>query len=82
MWPSHFADGLANGHARSYLISDVYIQGGARMLVVSRCWVSDHAAIASKPLVTKAAALDEARRNYEVPSRNCISTNFDALLRG
>jgi hypothetical protein len=35
------------GHVRkracASLISDVYIQGGARMLVVSRCWVGDHA---------------------------------------
>ena len=52
------------------LISDVYIQERARMLVVSRCWVSDHAAIASKSQDTKAAALDEARRNYEKASRN------------
>ena len=29
------------------------------MLAVSRCWVSDHAAIASKSQDTKAAALDE-----------------------
>src|SRR6516225_8151523 len=69
-----------NEHARP-LISDVYIQEGARMLVVSRCWVSDRAAIASKSQDTKAAALDEARRNYEKSSRNCISTNFDGLLR-
>jgi hypothetical protein len=41
------------------LISDVYIQEGTRMLAVSRCWVSDHAAIASKSEDTKAAALDE-----------------------
>ena len=52
-----------NEHARP-LISDVYIQEGARMLVVSRCWVSDHAAIASKSKDTEAATLDEARRNY------------------
>jgi len=70
-----------NGCATS-LISDVYIEEGARMLVASRCWVSDHAAIASKSQDTKAAALDEARRNYEMASRNCISTNFDGLLRG
>jgi hypothetical protein len=29
------------------------------MLAVSRCWASDHAAIASKSQDTKAAALDE-----------------------
>jgi hypothetical protein len=51
------------GHCAS-LISDVYLQEGARMLVVSRCWVSDHAAIASKSKDTEAATLDEARRNY------------------
>jgi len=32
------------------------------MLPVSRCWVSDHAAIASKSQDTKAAALDEVGR--------------------
>jgi hypothetical protein len=52
------------------------------MLVLSRRWVSDHAAIASKSQDAKAAALDEVRRNYEMASRNCISTNFDGLLRG
>src|SRR6516164_5913868 len=52
-----------------------------RMLVVARCWVSGHAAIASKSKDTEAATLDEARRNYEKSSRNCISTNFDGLLR-
>ena len=31
------------------LISDVYIQEGTRMLAVSRCWVSNHVTIASKP---------------------------------
>jgi hypothetical protein len=41
------------------LISDVYIQEGTRMLAVSRCRVSDHAAIASKSKDTKAAALAE-----------------------
>jgi hypothetical protein len=41
------------------------------MLAVSRCWVSDHAAIASKSQDTKAAALDEvggagARPDYPI----------------
>jgi hypothetical protein len=49
------------------------------MLAVSRCWVSDHAAIASKSQDTKAAALDEvggagARPDYPItgpqPGRN------------
>ena len=49
------------------------------MLAVSRCWVSDHAAIASKSQDTKAAALDEvgvagARLNHPItevqPGRN------------
>ena len=65
------------------LIDDVYIQEGARMLVVSLCQVSDHAAIASKSRDSEVAAfLMEARRNYEMASRNSISTNFDGQLRG
>ena len=56
----------AKGHVRkracASLISDVYIQEVTRMLPVSRCWVSDHAAIASKSQDTKAAPLDEVGR--------------------
>jgi hypothetical protein len=37
------------------------------MLAVSRCWVSDHAAIASKSLDTKGAAPEEVGGAVSLP---------------